>query len=269
MTSSVVTPATSTRDLAAPVAARPPGFGAALAAVYVGQLSRARVARVPLLFVATLQSVGILLLLRGVVGRGDATAARHVVAGSTVLVVAFVAVNLLAQRLGALRAARALDYYAALPVSAGAVVLGTAASFASFTLPGAVVTALSGVWLYGLPVGRLWLLVAVLVTAGAALAGAGAAIGLLAPKPELATVGGQLAMTAVLFLGIIAPDRMPAALQVIRLVVPGTAAADAFARSFTADPDWLLIGRDLLITAVLAVAGLACAAVAFRRAVQR
>ncbi|MGF7237848.1 MAG: ABC transporter permease, partial [Frankia sp.] len=38
-------------------------FGPALAAVYAGQLARARVARIPVLFVAAFQSVGILLLL--------------------------------------------------------------------------------------------------------------------------------------------------------------------------------------------------------------
>lgn len=38
-----------------------------LAAVYRAQLSRARVARIPLLFVATFQSVGIMVLMRGVV----------------------------------------------------------------------------------------------------------------------------------------------------------------------------------------------------------
>lgn len=74
-----------------------------LAAVYRAQLSRARVARIPLLFVATFQSVGIMILMRGVVDGGSE--ARAVVAGSSVLVVAFVALNLLAQYFGQLRAA--------------------------------------------------------------------------------------------------------------------------------------------------------------------
>lgn len=73
-----------------------------LAAVYRAQLSRARVARIPLLFVATFQSIGIMILMRGVVDGGSE--ARAVVAGSSVLVVAFVALNLLAQYFGQLRA---------------------------------------------------------------------------------------------------------------------------------------------------------------------
>ena len=74
-------------------------FPVAFAAVYRGQLSRGKVARMPLMFVATLQSVGILMLLRGVVNISDVTVASQAVAGCTVLVVAFVALNLLAQRL--------------------------------------------------------------------------------------------------------------------------------------------------------------------------
>ncbi len=95
-----------------------------LAAVYRAQLSRARVARIPLLFVATFQSVGIMILMRGVVDGGEE--ARAVVAGSSVLVVAFVALNLLAQYFGQLRASGGLDHYATLPVPPAAVVLGAA-----------------------------------------------------------------------------------------------------------------------------------------------
>ena len=85
-----------------------------LCAVYRAQLSRARVARIPLLFVATFQSVGIMILMRGVVDGG--AEAQAVVAGSSVLVVAFVALNLLAQYFGQLRASGGLDHYATLPV---------------------------------------------------------------------------------------------------------------------------------------------------------
>ncbi|HMA48013.1 MAG TPA: ABC transporter permease, partial [Frankiaceae bacterium] len=161
-------------------------LAAAVSAVYAGQLARARVARVPLLFVAAFQSVGILLLLRGVVDSGSEVTREQVVAGSTVLVVAFVALNLLAQRFGALKAVGGLDYYLALPIPRGAVVLGTAASYATFAGPGTVVTAVTGALLYGLPLRHLWVLLPVAVLAGASLAGVGALLGLLAPKPELA-----------------------------------------------------------------------------------
>ena len=239
---------------------------AAFAALYAGQVSRARAARGPLLFVATLQSVGILLLLRGVVDEGSRTTSRQVVAGATVLVVAFVALNLLAQRFGMLKGSGGLDHYAALPVASFAVVLATAASYATFTVPGAVVTAVLGSVLYGLPLGHLWVLLPVLPLAGASLAGLGALVGLLAPRPELATVAGQLGMSAILFLGIIPASRLPLAVRVLRAVVPSTYATDALADSYARHPDPGLLARDLLVCALVAAVSLGLAGAALRRA---
>jgi ABC-2 type transport system permease protein len=240
-------------------------FLPALRAVYTAQLSRVRWSRMPLLFVATFQSVGIMLLLRGVVDSGSALTHQSVVAGSTVLVVAFVALNLLAQQLGQLRASRALDYYATLPVPPTAVVLGIAAAYASFTVPGAVVTAVGGALLYGLPLGGLWVLLLVLPLAGAALAGLGAVFGLLAPRPELATLAGQLGMSAVLFLGIVPPDRLPDPLVAVRAAAPSSYAVDALAAALAGRPDWGSVTVDLLVCAVTGTAALAAGAWAFRR----
>jgi ABC-2 type transport system permease protein len=237
-------------------------------ALYAAQVSRAKAARGPLLFVATLQSVGIMLLLRGVVDESSDTTSQQVVAGSTVLIAAYVALNLLAQRFGMLRATGALDHFATLPVSGTLVVLATAASYATFTLPGAVFTAVLGAVMYGLPLAHLWVLVLVLPLAGASLAGLGACLGLLAPGQELATVAGQLGMSGVLFLGIIPEHRMPEALQVVRAAVPSTYATDAFASSFSRHLDAGLLVQDLGVCLVVAVAALSLASLAFRRAVQ-
>jgi len=254
------------------VATLPPAtrWWPAYAAVYAGQLARARVARVPLLFVAAFQSLGILLLLRGVVDTSSGVASeltrQSVVAGCTVLVVAFVALNLLAQRFGALRANGGLDYYAALPVPPSAVVLGTASSYATFAAPGTVVTAVAGSLLYGLPLTRLWVLAPVVVLAGASLAGVGALLGLLAPRPELATVAGQLGMSIVLFVGIIPRDRLPAPVQVLRAVVPASYAVDALADTFRPAVRWGSVVVDLGVCAAVAVVALALAGAAFQRA---
>jgi ABC-2 type transport system permease protein len=242
------------------------GFVAGFQAVYAGQLGRGRFARGPLFVVATLQSLGILLLLRGVVDTSSAVTKQSVVAGSTVLVVAFVALNLMAQRLGALRASGALDYYAALPVPPAAVVLGTAASYASFAVPGAILTGIVGALLYGLPLAGLWVLAPVIVLAGAALAGLGAALGLSAPRAELATIAGQLGMTLVLFAGVIPPDRLPGAVQAARAVVPSTYAVDALAEALRSSPNWAAVAAGLAVTAGIAVVSLAVANWAYRRA---
>jgi ABC-2 type transport system permease protein len=244
-------------------------WAAAVSAVYEGQLARARVARVPLLFVACLQSLGLLVLLRGVVDDQRVSEKQQIVSGAVVLVVAFVALNLLAQRFGHLRAHGGLDYYAALGTPPSAVVLGTAASYATFAVPGTLVTAVAGALLYDLPLAHLWVLAPVAVLGGAALAGVGAALGLLAPKPEIATVAGQLGMTAVLFLGLVRPARMPAPVRPLLALVPSTYAVNALRESFRAAPRWGAFAADLAVCAGVAVVALGVAAWAFRRAVAR
>jgi ABC-2 type transport system permease protein len=263
---------TSVRDGAltasAPLAPRVPMWRG-VAAVSAGQLGRVRVARGPLLFVATLQSLGIVILLRGVVHRHDVATVSAIVAGSTILVVAFVALNLLAQRLGALRASAALDYYAAMPISPTSVVLGTAATYAAFTVPGAVTTAVVGAAIYGLPFAQLWVVLPAVAVAGLALSGAGALLGLAMPRPELATIAGQLGMTVVLFLGIIPPEHLPVIVRGVRDAVPGILAIDALAEAMRANPEWLGIAVRLAITVAYGTVLLALAGRAFRRAVDR
>ena len=241
----------------------------AVAAVYAGQVSRVRVARGPLLFVATLQSLGILALLRGVIRAPDRTTSSAIVAGATVLVVAFVALNLLAQRFGALRAAGALDYYAALPIPTSAVVLGAAASYATFTVPGALVTAIAGAAMFGLPMGQIWLAVPVVACAGVALSGIGALLGLVLPRAELATVAGQLGMTAVMFLGVIPPSHLPVAARAARACVPAALAVDAFAAALRGHIDAGATAWRLGLTLAVGAVALAVAGRAFRRAVAR
>ncbi|MFJ9419501.1 ABC transporter permease [Streptomyces sp. NPDC101227] len=239
----------------------------ALGAVYRAQLSRARVARIPLLFVATFQSVGIMIMMRGVVDGG--TEAESVVAGSSVLVVAFVALNLLAQYFGQLRAGGGLDHYATLPVPPAAVVLGAAAAYASFTVPGAVVTALAGGALFQLPMAHLWVLAAVIPLSGAALSGLGAALGLLAPRQEIATLCGQLGMSAALLLGVLPPGGMPPVIGWARDLLPSTYGVEALTRSYAAHPDWPAVAVDLGICAAVGVLSLGAATWAYRRAATR
>jgi ABC-2 type transport system permease protein len=245
----------STPAVVAAVARRTAWWPAA-DAVYRLALARGRIARGPLLFVATLQSLGILVLLRGVVRHPDPATSAAVVAGGSILVVAFVALNL-------------LDYFAALPVPVSAVVMGTAASYATFTVPGAVVTAVAGAAMFGLPFGQLWLVLPAVVASGVALSGLGAAVGLAMPRAELATVAGQLGMTAVLFLGLIPAGHLPLAVRGLRQAVPSTYAVDVLAAGLrgSATPGGVLwrVAASLAYGAVT----LAIASRAFRRAVGR
>ncbi|MBV9487507.1 MAG: ABC transporter permease, partial [Frankiaceae bacterium] len=150
-----------------------------------------------------------------------------------------------------------------------AVVLGTAAAYGLFTLPGAVVTASVGAAVYGLPFGQIWLVVPVVLASALVLAGTGAILGLSMPRPELATIAGQLGMTVVLFLGIITPARLPDAVQALRDIVPGTLAVDALAEAFRVHPHWGGVIIRLLITVGYGAVTLAVASRLFRRAVDR
>ena len=124
--------------------------------------------------------------------RGSETTGEQVVAGTTVLVVAFVALNLLAQRFGAMRASGALDYYLTPADAAERGGAGHGRVLRDIRRPGDDHHGRRRCLVYRLPLGRLWLLMPVIVLAGAALAGVGALLGLLAPRPEIATVAGQL-----------------------------------------------------------------------------
>jgi len=109
----------------------------------------------------------------------------------------------------------------------------------------------------------------VVVAAGVALAGLGAAIGLIAPRAELATVAGQLAMTAVLFLGVIPPAHLPVVLRGLRAVVPSMTAVDALAAALRGTPSWWGVTWRLLVSLAWGVVGLVVAARAFQRARDR
>jgi ABC-2 type transport system permease protein len=250
-----------------PQPADPPGFVASFAAVFTGQLARARLAAIPIFLAATLQSVGLIVLLRGLVDTTSDVTEQSVVAGSSVTVVSVVALNLLAQRFGALRASGALDYFGALPVSPSAIVTATAAAWASFTVPGSVLVAVGGAVFYGLPLAGVWVVLPVVVAAGVSLAGLGALLGLLAPRLEIATVAGQLGMALVMFLGLVPAHRLPGVIQAVRAVVPSTYAVDAFAESFRSHPQWPVVAGDLGICVGVCVLALAASAWAFRRAI--
>lgn len=241
----------------------------ALSATYVGQLSRGRAAGGAVLFVAALQSLGILLLLRGTMSTASETSRAAIASGTTVLVIAFISLNLLAQRLGSLKAEGGLDYYGTLPVAPSAVVLGIAATYNSFTLPGVLVTGCIGLLVFHLSFAHLWVLIPVLITAGIAYSGIGALLGLALPRQELATIAGQLGMTAVLFLGVIPPERFPPAVRGVRAVLPVSYDVDALTAAFTRAPDWTDITLRLTGAALFGIACLTAATWFYRRALRR
>ena len=93
--------------------------------------------------------------------------------------------------------------------------------------------------------------------------------GLLAPRPELATLLGQLGMSAALLLGVLPAARLPLVIQYVRDLLPSTYGVEAVAHTLAARPDWPAVGLDLGVCAAVGVVSLAVATWAYRRAAVR
>ena len=192
------------------------------------QMSRLRTSWRPYLIVSSVMPLGIAVLMRAVMEPTQVERfGRQIVAGSVVLAIAMTAIVMLAQRMASLKESRALDYYSTLPVSRGAVVASVLLSFAIFSLPGTVIVVLLGAALFDLSLVALWIVVPVWALGSFALAGIGLLIGFGAPDEQLAGMYSNLAMMAVLFLGILPANKLPDWLSPVRVVLPSTYAVEA------------------------------------------
>ena len=192
------------------------------------QMSRLRTSWRPYLIVSSVMPLGIAVLMRAVMEEDQVREfGRQIVAGSVVLAIAMTAIVMLAQRMASLKETKALDYYSTLPVSRGAVVAAVLLSFAIFSLPGTVIVVLLGAALFDLSLVALWVVVPVWALGSFALAGIGLLIGFGAPDEQLAGMYSNLAMMAVLFLGILPNGKLPEWLSPVRVVLPSTYAVDA------------------------------------------
>lgn len=214
------------------------------------QLARVRTSWRPYLIVSSAMPLGIAVLLRAIMSRGQVEEfGEQIVAGSAVLAIAMTAVVMLAQRIAALRESGGLDFYATLPVKRWMLVSAILLSFAIFSLPGTLIVSFVGALLFDLSLAALWAAVPVWALGSFALAGVGVAVGLAAPDEQLAGMYSNLAMMAVLFLGIIPASKLPGWLGPVRAVLPSTYAVDALKPglegAFTAGQVW-----DLLLLAV-------------------
>ena len=168
------------------------------------QMSRLRTSWRPYLIVSSVMPLGIAVLMRAVMEPAQVREfGQQIVAGSVVLAIAMTAIVMLAQRMATLKETRAIDYYSTLPVSRTEVVAAVLLSFAVFSLQGTIIVVLLGAALFDLSLIALWVVVPVWALGSFALAGIGLLIGFGAPDEQLAGMDSNLAMMAVLFLGIL------------------------------------------------------------------
>lgn len=192
------------------------------------QLARVRTAWRPYLIVSSAMPLGIAVLMRAIMEPAQVESfGKQIVAGSAVLAIAMTAIVMLAQRVSSLKDSGALDFYSTLPVSRGAVVGSVLISFAIFSLPGTVIVVSLGALLFDLSLAALWTAVPVWLFGSFALAGLGVAIGFGARDEQLAGMYSNLAMMAVLFLGILPAAKIPGWLSPLRTLLPSTYAVNA------------------------------------------
>ncbi|HEU4480778.1 MAG TPA: ABC transporter permease [Actinomycetota bacterium] len=214
------------------------------------QLSRVRTSWRPYLIVSSAMPLGIAVLMRAVMDETQVEEyGKQIVAGSAVLAIAMTAIVMLAQRMAALKESRAIDYYSTLPVARGAVVGAVLLSFAVFALPGTLIVLAVGAAMFDLSLAALWVAVPVWALASFALAGMGVAIGFGAPDEQLAGMYSNLAMMAVLFLGILPGETIPGWLSPLKAVLPSTYAVNALKPGLS-DGALSGVGPDLLILAL-------------------
>jgi ABC-2 type transport system permease protein len=192
------------------------------------QMARLRTSWRPYLIVSSVMPLGIAILMRAVMSESDVDKfGEQIVAGSVVLAIAMTAVVMLAQRMANLKETGALDYYETLPVSRAALVGAVLLSFAVFALPGTVIVLVLGSVMFDLSLNALWAAVPVWALGSFALAGVGVLVGFRAPDEQLAGMYSNLAMMAVLFLGILPASKLPGWLSSLRVVLPSTYAVNA------------------------------------------
>jgi ABC-2 type transport system permease protein len=192
------------------------------------QMTRVRTSWRPYLIVSSAMPLGIAVLLRAIMEPDQVEEfGRQIVAGSAVLAIAMTAIVMLAQRVASLKESGAIDYYSTLPVSRGSVVGSVLLSFAVFALPGTIIVLAAGAALFDLSATALWAAAPVWALGSFALAGLGVAIGFGAPDEQLAGMYSNLAMMAILFLGILPADVIPGWLGPVKAVLPSTYAVDA------------------------------------------
>jgi ABC-2 type transport system permease protein len=191
----------------------------------------------------------------GLIGGGvEESGHIYVVTGAAVVSLVTIGISATAQDLGEMQRDGVFQYYASLPISKGALLAAIVSVRVLTALPGLALTLVVGAARYDTPANVNVATIALLPLTVLALAGIGAAIGILIRDFRVVAAVSQLAFIVVMFASpvLIPADALPEALRWLGYALPPTYAADGFRRALTASLD----GRLLVDLGVLA----ACAA---------
>jgi ABC-2 type transport system permease protein len=164
------------------------------------------------------------------VGGGQGVADRmYLIAGDATIGLIIGPVQMLASRVGYMRAQHELEYYATLPIQRLALVLAIGAMNALVAVPGLIGVLAAGALFLNLPLSVSPWLVPVCFLASFSLAGFGAAIGVLSKDGNQANAVGNVLMVLLMFFSpvMVRSSALPEVLRWLGYLMPTTYAAAA------------------------------------------
>lgn len=220
-------------------------------------------------FVAMIQVV---LSLGLVVGFGylipdiSETTALFLVTGTATQAFITVGLVMLPQMLAQAKEMGRIEYFLTMPISREAYLLALVTVVAVMALPAVAFCILLGAWHYDLSLTVEPAFAAVALLAVFSLAGAGVAMAVYSPHPQVTNALTQLIIFYVLFFAtvLLPKEQLPELLQFTSAFAPPTYAADGIRATLTDLPGTHL-GRSLTIMSGFAAGSLVLSAVAMRR----
>lgn len=195
----------------------------------------------------------------GLVGSGQTReGVTYIITGSTVVSLTTVGVVIVASTLAWSKENGVYLYYASLPIAKSSLLLAIIASKLLLQLPGVLVALVGGSLIYDFPLRPHPLLLLILPLTALSLSGIGAALGILAPNPEVTNTISNAALFIIMFAApvLIPLEALPLPLQWFGLLLPPTYAADALRRAINGVTDARLL-LDIVVLLAWTVASLA------------
>ena len=179
----------------------------------------------------------------------------YTISGAAVISLVVSGINFVSQGVAEMKQNGTFLYYASLPISKSALLVGLLSARVLISIPGLVLSLVAGALLYGTPLPVNPLIIVVMVLSAVSLSGIGAAIGMMSSNQYVAAFITQVAQVFVIFAApvLIPMSSLPLPLQVVGYLLPPTYAADALRRALTGvtDSQFLL---DVVVLALCCVA---------------
>lgn len=228
------------------------------------RMSRADLVMIAVIHIA--MTLGLVLGIGYIVPNISKATATYITTGTATQAFVTVGLIMLPQMLSESKHVGRLDYFLTLPISREAYLLAQVTAVALLALPGVAFAVAFGWWHYDLSLHVDPLIVVVAILAVLSLAGAGVAMAILSPHPQVTNAVTQLVIFYVLFFApvLVPSDQLPWLLQKTALVMPPTYAADAVRATLTDLPGTHL-ARSLLVMTAFAAGSLALSAAMIRR----